>query len=162
MFKICLLVVSFIFIDCDFVLHDDYLMCIKTEQLVELKNFKCNFADFQCQLFLNSMNDMKRADGHYVKLDNDMVFYSQDNQVYSTKCERIKSLVIKNFTIPENICLKILPVLSNDRQGFLTNDGIVINDYNGVPCPVSDETLVFESQQFTIKQGEYVSYNIYF
>jgi hypothetical protein len=157
MFRIYIISFFFQLFCCEIMLNDEYLLCKKTESLVYVNDEqKCNFRDYNCQLFMNTLNDLKRNEGHFSKAFHDLVLFTEKNQVYQAKCDKVKGLKIQNYTLAENICLSLLPaMMQNDRIGFLTKEGIIIESYTGVTCPIADETFVFERIRFVIKNGNF-------
>jgi hypothetical protein len=135
-------------------LNDEYLLCSKTEKGIEHSNQKCHHRDIKCRLFMSELNDGGRSEEGFIKIMDDFVVYSKANQLFETECDKVKSLKIRNAKISENTCLSLLPVEIQGQPYHLTKNGIVVSDYNGSPCPVRDETFIFEGFKFLLKEGK--------
>jgi hypothetical protein len=154
MFRMLILSLMFLIeCNCEVMLDQEYLLCSKTNQMIEISEEECGFNDYNCHIWMNSLKDAQRADGHFTKIGGEMVIYSENNQIYNASCIKTKHLVVKNHTIDKDICLKLLPVMINDQFGYLSKDGIVLNEYDGSPCPVNDENFFYEGLHIKIKDG---------
>jgi hypothetical protein len=129
-------------------------LCELSNEIISTEE-TCTQNDIECQLFMSQIEFAIENTFNTIETANtQIVIYKKNNKVYNTHCDIVNEIMIEQGIsfADKTTCSHLLPVkYDSDRQvAFLRKDGVLVKDYDGVKCPVQEESFLIDDKEFIL------------